>query len=125
VRCAPPLPLSLLLTLLFHSQPSLLGCTPSSLSPPPRSTRLTIFLQSLLTEQTKNVEWYDPGNVYTEDGFLVLEVTEEELATSHGFGCTCSFPSPPAAVFFSQSMLTTVSEQTSVECSRRGIRRVS
>ncbi|GAA5992715.1 hypothetical protein JCM10908_006895 [Rhodotorula pacifica] len=36
--------------------------------------------------QTGNIEWYDPDNVYTEDGFLVLELTKETKANSHGFG---------------------------------------
>ncbi|GAA5870600.1 hypothetical protein JCM8547_002058 [Rhodosporidiobolus lusitaniae] len=36
--------------------------------------------------QTNNIEWYDPGNAYTEDGFLTLELTKEDNDTSHGFG---------------------------------------
>ncbi|GAA5966221.1 hypothetical protein JCM8115_006413 [Rhodotorula mucilaginosa] len=36
--------------------------------------------------QTGNIEWYDPDNVYTENGHLVLELTKETKANSHGFG---------------------------------------
>ncbi|GAA5893040.1 uncharacterized protein JCM6883_007547 [Sporobolomyces salmoneus] len=36
--------------------------------------------------QTNDVEWYDPENVYTEDGALVIELTKEPNSTSHGLG---------------------------------------
>ncbi|GAA5832111.1 hypothetical protein JCM3766R1_003725 [Sporobolomyces carnicolor] len=36
--------------------------------------------------QTGDVEWYDPENVYTEDGALVIELTKEPNSTSHGLG---------------------------------------
>lgn len=37
--------------------------------------------------QTGNLEWYDPDNIYTEGGHLVVELTKESKADSHGFGC--------------------------------------
>lgn len=43
-------------------------------------------LASLWYWQTQDVEWHDPGNVYTEDGRLVIELTKESLADSHGMG---------------------------------------
>ncbi|GAA6019163.1 hypothetical protein JCM10207_006570 [Rhodosporidiobolus poonsookiae] len=36
--------------------------------------------------QTNNLEWYDPDMVYTEGGFLTLEVNSASEADSHGFG---------------------------------------
>ncbi|GAA5934221.1 hypothetical protein JCM10213_003734 [Rhodosporidiobolus nylandii] len=36
--------------------------------------------------QTNNIEWYDPDNVYTEGGALVIELTKETDENSHGFG---------------------------------------
>ncbi|GAA5927478.1 uncharacterized protein JCM15063_005912 [Sporobolomyces koalae] len=36
--------------------------------------------------QTGDVEWYDPQNVYTEDGALVIELTKEPNSASHGLG---------------------------------------
>jgi hypothetical protein len=34
---------------------------------------------------------YDPENVYTEDGALVIELTKEPDETSHGLGCKPPF----------------------------------
>ncbi|BGP38928.1 hypothetical protein JCM10449v2_002866 [Rhodotorula kratochvilovae] len=36
--------------------------------------------------QTADEEWHDPGNLYTEGGNLVIELTKEDNASSHGFG---------------------------------------
>ncbi|GAA5825836.1 hypothetical protein JCM11251_000020 [Rhodosporidiobolus azoricus] len=36
--------------------------------------------------QTEDLEWYDPDNVYTEGGNLVLKLTKESNASSHGLG---------------------------------------
>ncbi|GAA5848788.1 hypothetical protein JCM9279_002946 [Rhodotorula babjevae] len=36
--------------------------------------------------QTQDVEWHDPGNIYTEGGRLVIELTKEELEDSHNMG---------------------------------------
>ncbi|GAA5900699.1 hypothetical protein JCM6882_000943 [Rhodosporidiobolus microsporus] len=35
--------------------------------------------------QTNNIEYYDPGQVYTEDGHLVLELTHETTPNERGF----------------------------------------
>ncbi|GAA5891632.1 hypothetical protein JCM5296_005491 [Sporobolomyces johnsonii] len=36
--------------------------------------------------QTNDLEWYDPGNIYTEGGALVIELTKETKANSHNMG---------------------------------------
>lgn len=35
---------------------------------------------------TGDLEWYDPGSAYTEGGALVLALTKETAAASHGLG---------------------------------------
>jgi len=54
---------------------------------------------------------YDPSNVYTEDGALVIELTKEPNSTSHGLGCKLS-----SALAFSLAIIDLVSliSQTSV-----------
>ncbi|GAA6007084.1 hypothetical protein JCM10207_001500 [Rhodosporidiobolus poonsookiae] len=36
--------------------------------------------------QTEDLEWYDPGSAGTQDGYLWLELTEEDNSTSHDLG---------------------------------------
>jgi beta-glucanase (GH16 family) len=35
---------------------------------------------------TDDLEWYDPGNIITEGGYLAITLTSETLADSHGLG---------------------------------------
>jgi len=44
----------------------------------------------LRTERFYRCTRYDPSNVYTEDGALVIELTKEPNSTSHGLGCKLS-----------------------------------
>ncbi|BGP19126.1 hypothetical protein JCM10213v2_007213 [Rhodosporidiobolus nylandii] len=37
-------------------------------------------------EATEDLEWYEPDNVGTKDGYLYLELTKETNASSHGLG---------------------------------------
>ncbi|CEQ40473.1 SPOSA6832_02100 [Sporobolomyces salmonicolor] len=45
-----------------------------------------LALTLLAHRQTNDLEWYDPGNIYTEGGALVIELTKETKANSHGLG---------------------------------------
>lgn len=38
------------------------------------------------TDAGADLEWYDPGNVITEDGYLAISLTKETLSDSHGLG---------------------------------------
>jgi hypothetical protein len=48
------------------------------------------FLVSLPSRLNKADLTFSTGNVYTEGGHLVIEVTKETNETSHGFGCSSS-----------------------------------
>lgn len=66
----------------------------------------------LRTERFYRCTRYDPSNVYTEDGALVIELTKEPNSTSHGLGCklshTLAFPLAVAHLNFSVSQTSVV-----------------